>query len=525
MRMAVSPYSSLSPHVEKIYGGVRGVFLVTVMSHVLMGRIGDVWGLSGWYLCAAYAVSLVIPWLLVRLFRISFLTVFWPVVALDIGFLILIVQLTGGTASNLYVLYYLIAAFAGYHISLRAGMAISGAITVAYITPGLVSAGAAALPDLVFRMAILWFFAVALSLAARAARTSTLRLLSAMDKLNERTSELEATHTQLQTIYETARSLAQWLVEEDVIDRVLTIARTVLNYPVCEVYTWDRTTQRLTLKGRVGTEGVEHYSDPRPIEPSEVFRRVILEKETARVVDRHLGRRIVDGDPCRSQLVVPMISEGNLIGLLCAESPQVNAFGEHDERVLSILAGSTALALVNADLHRQMEKLTVEDELTGLHNFRYFRTRLEDEKRRAVRYDQPLSLIMIDIDWFKKLNDRHGHEIGNLALKQVACVIAACVRDVDVLARYGGEEFIVILPHTGTREAQTIGERIRRHIEDAQFGPDAAGRPIHITASIGVSCYPENGVPEDDLVESVDQALYRAKGAGKNIVQLSGVGL
>jgi diguanylate cyclase (GGDEF)-like protein len=216
-----------------------------------------------------------------------------------------------------------------------------------------------------------------------------------------------------------------------------------------------------------------------------------------------------------------MISEGKIIGLLNAESPEVNAFGERDERVFSILAASTALALVNADLHKRMEKLTVEDELTGLYNFRYFRARLEDEKRRAVRYGQPLSLIMVDIDWFKQLNDCFGHEIGNSALRRLGTVIESCVRDVDILARYGGEEFMIILPQTGGAEAFTIGERIRRAVEETDFSPEPNGRPIRLTVSVGVSCFPENGLPEENLVEAVDRALYQAKGSGKNTVWLT----
>jgi diguanylate cyclase (GGDEF)-like protein len=216
-----------------------------------------------------------------------------------------------------------------------------------------------------------------------------------------------------------------------------------------------------------------------------------------------------------------MISEGKLIGVLSAESPEVNAFSEREERVFSILAASSALALVNADLHQQMEKLTIEDELTGVYNFRHFRTRLDDELRRAVRYSQPLTLIMVDIDWFKQLNDCCGHEVGNVTLAQVAGVLTACIRDVDILSRYGGEEFIVILPQTGGEEAWVIGERIRRQIEDTKFGPDQNGDPVRLTVSVGVSCYPENGSPERQLVDSVDQALYKAKGSGKNAIRVA----
>jgi len=245
---------------------------------------------------------------------------------------------------------------------------------------------------------------------------------------------------------------------------------------------------------------------------------VIERGEARRIVDRHASERGPGRSSCQSCLLVPMISQGKVIGVLVAQSPKVNAFSERDERVMSVLATSAAMALVNADLHQRMEKLTIIDELTGAFNYRYFRTRLEEEKRRAVRYAQSIALLMVDIDWFKHLNDNFGHETGNVALRGLAQVIASCIRDVDTLARYGGEEFIVILPQTGYEEAVTIGDRIRRRVEQTDFGPDQRGRPLKMTVSIGISCYPENGRSEEDLMESVDQALYRAKGGGKNTI-------
>jgi diguanylate cyclase (GGDEF)-like protein len=214
-----------------------------------------------------------------------------------------------------------------------------------------------------------------------------------------------------------------------------------------------------------------------------------------------------------------MTSQGKTIGILNAESPEINAFGERDEHVFAILANSAALALENAFLHQKMEQLTISDELTSIYNYRYFKMRLEDEMRRSVRYGQSLSLIMIDIDWFKRFNDTYGHETGNRLLRGIVRVFADCIRDVDILARYGGEEFIIILPQTGQTEAYIIGERIREKIAKSRFTIGPVGDElVKITVSIGISCYPENGRPESELVESVDQALYQAKGAGKNLV-------
>jgi diguanylate cyclase (GGDEF)-like protein len=164
--------------------------------------------------------------------------------------------------------------------------------------------------------------------------------------------------------------------------------------------------------------------------------------------------------------------------------------------------------------------LSIVDELTDSYNYRYFIQKFQEEKKRAVRYSLPLSIIMIDIDWFKKFNDGYGHEIGNVVLRELAGVIKECIRDVDIFSRYGGEEFVVILPQTPLSEAQVIGERIRSQVEAAVIDTVTRGT-VRITVSIGVSSYPENGRSEEELITVADQALYRAKDSGKNLVCVS----
>jgi diguanylate cyclase (GGDEF)-like protein len=125
---------------------------------------------------------------------------------------------------------------------------------------------------------------------------------------------------------------------------------------------------------------------------------------------------------------------------------------------------------------------------------------------------------MIDIDWFKRFNDNYGHEVGNHVLVKLTGVIKKCIRDVDFLCRYGGEEFIVILPQTPEREAYKIAERIRGEVEKAEFGGGDGIPVLKVTVSVGVSSFPENRRSEEELINAVDQALYRAKGSGKNTV-------
>jgi diguanylate cyclase (GGDEF)-like protein len=126
---------------------------------------------------------------------------------------------------------------------------------------------------------------------------------------------------------------------------------------------------------------------------------------------------------------------------------------------------------------------------------------------------------MIDIDSFKECNDKFGHLFGNLILKELTQVIKGCVRDVDIFARYGGEEFVVILPQTTKSQTKMIGERIRTCVESTLFKDEKNLHSTHITVSLGVSCYPESGENSEELMKKVDQALYLAKGEGKNLVR------
>ncbi len=220
----------------------------------------------------------------------------------------------------------------------------------------------------------------------------------------------------------------------------------------------------------------------------------------------------------RSVMLVPMIAHGKTVGLLNAESPLSGVFTERDEKMLAVVARAAALAIDNAMLHRKTEELTITDELTGIYNYRYFAEKLKEEQRRACRYNMPLSLIMLDIDWFKKFNDSYGHEVGNIVLRGITSVVKKCIRDVDIFCRYGGEEFVIILPQTPRIEVARIGERIRQQIEAASFGGGDNIPELKVTVSVGITSYPENGKPDEELLSVADQALYRAKGAGKNLV-------
>ena len=166
---------------------------------------------------------------------------------------------------------------------------------------------------------------------------------------------------------------------------------------------------------------------------------------------------------------------------------------------------------------RILARLASYDQLTGAFNRRGLEQILKTEVERSLRYRQPLSALMLDIDYFKPVNDRYGHPIGDLVLRRIAGIISSTLRSTDLLCRYGGEEFLIILPHTGLERALEAGERIRREIAGEPFRDQ--GLEIPLTVSLGAAGLdPEAADPAEELIAAADRALYRAKREGRNRV-------
>lgn len=191
---------------------------------------------------------------------------------------------------------------------------------------------------------------------------------------------------------------------------------------------------------------------------------------------------------------------------------QLPLLAAHVHRLLRLRQGIRALAMEA----QKLETLSITDGLTQLFNHRFFQDRLREEFRRAQRYDDPLALVLVDLDHFKAINDTWGHPVGDQVLHDVGEALRRSVRETDVVCRYGGEEFCAILPKTHLAGAITVAERIWRELGSSRVGPG-----LRITGSLGVSGFPGRGITTpEQLLRAADEALYRAKTEGRNRISL-----
>jgi diguanylate cyclase (GGDEF)-like protein len=169
---------------------------------------------------------------------------------------------------------------------------------------------------------------------------------------------------------------------------------------------------------------------------------------------------------------------------------------------------------------KKLKKLAITDGLTGIFNYRFFKEQLHKEIIRAQRHDKHLSIAMLDIDFFKKYNDTHGHPAGDAVLKNIAEILVKNIRTIDLAARYGGEEFAIIFVETDKAAAGFVASKLKQLVEDYKFPYESTQPNGKITVSMGVATYPENGKTSDDLIAIADKRLYRAKKEGRNRVVL-----
>jgi diguanylate cyclase (GGDEF)-like protein len=222
-------------------------------------------------------------------------------------------------------------------------------------------------------------------------------------------------------------------------------------------------------------------------------------------------------------LWIPLLADERLVGCLSVDAPRSGQSPSIETvQALEIFANQAVAAIESARSYSDAREQSIRDGLTGAYNHRHFQESLQKELGRAERLGRPLTVLILDIDDFKSVNDRYGHPVGDAILQRIVTEIRGEIRgDMDLLARYGGEEFAVILPETATGEAAEVAERVRRRVDERLFRPPDSSDVIRVTVSIGLATYPQDAGTKKELIDRADAALYKAKRGGKNAVAVT----
>jgi diguanylate cyclase (GGDEF)-like protein len=232
----------------------------------------------------------------------------------------------------------------------------------------------------------------------------------------------------------------------------------------------------------------------------------------------------VPSAPAATAVALPLAARDRPFGALVALDPLPSA--RQPRMAPGVLASvrtlieAVSIALDNALAFRRVEALSVTDDLTGLFNLRYLNQALRREVKRSARGGHPLSLLFVDLDGFKTVNDHHGHLCGSKALVETAVLLRESARETDILSRYGGDEFALLLPDTVCAGGRAVAERVRSRIAQHRF-LEGDGLDVRLTASVGIATYPESAASPEALMRAADEAMYRVKERGKDGIEVA----
>ncbi len=341
-------------------------------------------------------------------------------------------------------------------------------------------------------------------------------------------AEVEEDKTNLETILEITNALGETLDSSEILGQIVNRVAEITHAVRCSIVLVGKDDEGYVLVSHDNSDvrnlRIDLSRYPEILEVLSIKESLAVEDMTNHPLMSSVKQHIkgLDG---MSVLVVPIVFNEDVLGTLFLRSRRAEeGFTKKEISLCQILANASYHAIKNAKLYEEINRekerlreMAITDQLTELFNHNYFYKRLEEEFERSVRYETDLSIIMMDIDNFKKINDLYGHRSGDKVLKEVAMMIKRSVRKIDFVARYGGEEFSVIMPHTPLKGALLEAERLRKLIEEHSY---AGLLKENITVSMGVAAYPTMGIMNaGDLVNMADNALYEAKVAGKNCVK------
>lgn len=324
---------------------------------------------------------------------------------------------------------------------------------------------------------------------------------------------------QAQALKQALEELSSELELSQVLRRILISLKTVLNFDSATLFLKDQDHLKV-----VAARGFEHTARliNKTFPSNDFLLKEIQNTKTPIILDdaqKDSRFKSWEGaDHVHGWMGVPLFRHDQFIGLMTLDNQKPAAYSEEDAVLAQSFANSAAIVIENAKLFEQTQQLALTDTLTGIYNRRYFYELAQKEFARSKRYQDPLSVIMIDLDHFKNINDRFGHLAGDQVLVQFVQRIQSELRESDLFARFGGEEFIILLPETNLGDATQVAERLREVTSDYPFLLVTA--QTFLTISLGVSCFKFTSISLDQLIDESDKALYEAKQLGRNRVRI-----
>jgi len=341
-------------------------------------------------------------------------------------------------------------------------------------------------------------------------------------EIQELTQSLNQRLLELYSLYQIGLALSTTLDLDEIFKLFRKIFQQTLKVDGFGIFLIDNTLSSLKLHTSFGLPANADKAKTSFKFGEDAFGEALMYEKTIYIADISKQKRyrfFRDGTKSGAFLIIPLfLRKNHPVGIISLYRKDVGAFAENEISLFKKIGEEIAKVIDKTLLFRQTKELSITDELTGLYNRRYFKERFEREVVRAQRYNRPLTVLMIDIDYFKNFNDVNGHLMGDEILKRVAHTLESNIRKADLLARYGGEEFVVILPEIDKNHAMQVAEKLRATIEKKRF-PKPENQPgKNLTISVGVAAFPNDSTEARELLDFADRALYKAKAAGRNRV-------
>ena len=327
---------------------------------------------------------------------------------------------------------------------------------------------------------------------------------------------------ELSSFYAASSMLNQAFLLHNVYDVFLKTSREIAPFDLSFLVMWDAETKVNRIVAQSG-DFDDWVGETFALSPSKGLVSWVIENKKSLFYDGYRARyehsplfhkKMKLPNVYQSVCIFPLESKDQMIGAVVFLCMKDKCFTSSTRKILEVLSMQASIAIKNAKMVRDLEQLATTDGLTGLINHRTFQKQLIHELERAKRTGTEVSLMLVDLDHFKKINDNYGHPIGDFVLKQIATFLKNSVRNVDHVARYGGEEFAIILPDTSSEDALMLGQRMGAEIRKKEM--EDQGISLSVTFSIGIATYPEHAMVKEQLIDFADTALYTSKRTGRN---------